>query len=192
MRRFLSLLSFSFLFPLAACFDVDVTLTLPDETNAEMKTVMTASPEFYAMSSSGGEDLCEDGDGVVQDDGSYICSETMTGTIDELMSDPEIGEGMTIERRDGGLIYVAFDLGILTEDMAPPEGEDIADMEEMLREAFAGHGISVNVSGAEIIETNGTISDDGKMASYEIPLTIMFETETDLPETFNALVRPGS
>lgn len=194
MRRFLSLLSLSFLFPLAACFDAAITVNLPDENNAEMTMVMTLSPEFYAMSSSSGEDPCDGGEGALQDDGSYICTETMSGTIDEILADPDLGEGLTIERRDGGLIYIAFDLGDLTEDMAPPEEEGMGDdeqMQEMLRAAFAGHAISINVSGAEIVETNGTVSEDGKTASYEIPLTVMLDGDADLPETFNALVRPG-
>jgi hypothetical protein len=198
MRRLLSVLSLSLIVPLAACFDVEMTMSLKDENSAEMTMVMVASPEFYAMSSEGGDDLCtEEGNGQLMEDGSYVCTETMSGTIDEILEDPDMGEGVTVERRDGGLIYVAFDLTDLTEDMAPSEEEGMdgmEGMEEMMREAFAGHGITINVAGAEIVETNGSISEDGKTATYKIPLTYMFDsgTESDLPDTFSALVKPGS
>ncbi len=194
MNRFTRILPFALALPLAACFDMDMTMSFPDVDHAEMVSVMTASPEFYAMSTEGGEDLCEDGEGVMQDDGSYVCTETVSGTIDELMADADASEGMVIERRDGGLIYVAFDLASLTDEMAPSE-EDAASAEQMkamLGEAFVGHAITINVAGSEIIETNGTISEDGKSASYEIPLMTLLEDNPELPDTFNALLKPGS
>lgn len=192
MRRLLSLLSLTFLIPLAACFDVDVTVDFTGENNAEMTMVMVASPEFYAMSSSTGEDLCEGGEGVVEEDGSYVCTEVMSGTLDEILADPDLGEGIALERRDNGQIYVAFDLADMTEDVGMPEDDTDAEMEAMMREAFEGHAIRITVRGAEIVETNGTISEDGTEASFEIPLTVLLEEEADLPETFNALLVPGS
>jgi hypothetical protein len=50
----------------------------------------------------------------------------------------------------------------------------------------------LHIAGAEVIETNGTISDDGKTATYVLPLTDLLDEELELPETFNALVRPGT
>lgn len=193
MRRILSVLSLTLVLPLAACFDVDMSLSFPDEDNVEMKSVMTASPEFYAMASSDGEDMCENGEGMVQDDGSYICTEVESGSIDELMADPDKAQGMTIERRDGGLLFVALDMGDLTSEMAMPEEEVEDSMKDMLREAFAGHAITVNVAGSEIVETNGTISDDGKTATFEIPLTVLLDNpaDVDLPDAFTVLLKPG-
>ena len=192
MRRILSILSLSFVLPLAACFDMDMSMTFGKDENVELKTVMTASPEFYAMSSSSGEDLCEEGVGEVQEDGSYVCTDIKTGTIDEITADPDMGEGLTIERRDGGLIYVAFDMGAITDEVGVPQEEAEAEMMDMMREAFTGHAITLNVAGAEIVETNGTISDDGRTASFEIPLTKLLDTPVDLPETFNVLLKPES
>jgi hypothetical protein len=195
MIKFTRFLPLALALPLAACFDMDMTVKFPDSDTAEMVSVMTASPEFYAMSQQGGdEDLCETGEGVVQDDGSFVCTETQTGTIEELMADPDMSEGMTLEHRDGGLIYVAFDLASLTSDMVPPEeDQDSADeMKGMLQDAFTGHAITINVAGSEIVETNGTISEDGKTATFEIPLTTMLQDQPDLPETFNTLLKPGS
>lgn len=192
MRRLLSLLTLTFMIPLAGCFDVDLTIDFTGENSAEMTMVMVASPEFYAMYSSAGEDLCEDGEGVVEDDGSYVCTEVESGTLDEFFTDPEMSEGITLERRDNGQIYVAFDLADMTEDVGMPEDDTDPEMEAMMREAFEGHAIRIAVRGAEIVETNGTISDDGTEASFEIPLPLLLEEGADLPETFNALLVPGS
>lgn len=190
MRRFLSILSLAFVVPLAACFDAELSIDFPAENEAVATMVMVASPEFYAMAASGDEPFC-DGEETLNEAGDHVCTETVSGTIDEVVNDPDIGEGMTIERRVGGLIYVAFDLSDLTEDISPPEEEGSEEMINMMRAAFEGHSITLRLSGAEVIETNGTISDDGTTATYAIPLGILFDGTAELPATFNALIRPG-
>lgn len=196
MNKFTRFLPIVLALPLAACFDMDMTMSFPDADHAEMVSVMTASPEFYAMSTEGGgeDDLCDTGEGVVQDDGSYICTETHSGTIDELLADPSLTEGMTLERRDGGQIFVAFDLASITSEMAPPEEEagDAEAMKGMLADAFEGHAITINVVGSEIIETNGEISEDGTKSTFTIPLMTLLEDQPDLPESFDTLLNPGS
>jgi len=191
MRKALTLLSLLVVVPLAGCFDAEMSLNFPDENSAEATMKMVASADFYAMASSSGEEFCE-GEESVDDAGNHVCIETVSGTIDEIVADPDVGEGLTIERRDGGLLYVAFDLGDITEDLAPPEEEGAEEMMAMMMEAFAGHSIRMELSGAEILETNGTLSDDGKSASFEIPLDQLLAQTMQLPESFNALVRPGS
>ncbi len=63
-------------------------------------------------------------------------------------------------------------------------------MEEMLRAAFQGHAITMNVSGgAEIVETNGTLSDDGKTATFVIPLEKMLDEDPGLPPSFDVTVK---
>ncbi len=191
MRRAFSFLPLILAVPLAACFDADLTVDFPDQNNAVATMAMTATPEFYAMATSGDEPFCK-GEESLDEDGNHVCTEIVTGTIDEVINDPDIGEGMTIERRDGGLIYVAFDLGALTDDIGPPADEEGAEeMADMMRAAFEGHAITLNVSGAEVLETNGTVSEDGTMATFVIPLAITIDGMADMPDTFNALIQPG-
>lgn len=193
MRRLLSAFSLMFVVPLAACFDVEMTMNIVDDNNASATVEMTASPDFYAMMTSSGEDFCE-GEETVLEDGRHSCTETFSGTIDEVLADPDMGDGLTLERRDGGLIFLSFDLGDLTEDIAPPE-EAGAEDEEMLntmRAAFTGHKIGINVKGSEIVETNGTVSEDGKAARLEIPLETLLDEANDLPASFDVLLKPGS
>lgn len=190
MRKAFSIASLALVIPLAACFDADLSVDFTGDDQAVATMTMVATPEFYQMATSSDDPFCE-GEESVNEDGDHVCTETVTGTIDEIANNPDVGEGMTIERRDGGLIYVAFDLSDLTEDIAPPEEEGGEEMINMMKAAFEGHSITLNVSGDEIIESNGTISEDGTTASYEIPLTLTLEGNADLPDTFNALLRPG-
>ena len=195
MRRFLSVLSLAVVVPLAGCFDVDATIAITGDDQAEMNMQMTIGAELVAMLAGTEEDPCDDMVREDQDDGSVICTENKSGSISELMADPDMGEGLTIEKRDGGLYYVAFVLEDLTGEMGMGQddmsAEEQAQMMAMMGGMFEGHKMVLNIAGAEILETNGTLSDDGKTATYEIPLTMLLDPETTLPETFNALVRPG-
>lgn len=192
MRRLLSVFSLMFILPLAACFDVEMTMDIVDDNAASGTVVMTASPDFYAMMTSSDEEFCE-GEETVLDDGSHICTETFSGTLDEVVNGTDMSDGVTIERRDGGLIFLSFDLGDMTQDIASPE--EVGDDEEMLnmmRTAFTGHKIGITVAGSEIFETNGTLSEDGKSARLEIPLETLLDETNDLPASFDVLLKPGS
>lgn len=194
MRRFLSVLSVTLVLPLAACFDVDLSLNFDGENSAAGTMVMTASPEFYAMTTQSGDPFCEAEEKTLED-GSHTCTDSFSGTIDELLADPNMGEGMSIERRDGGLVYIAFDLRDISNKVAPPQ-EDTKDgadeMKQMMVTAFTGHAITLSVAGAEIVETNGTLSDDGKTATFTIPLEVLLDDNNDLPDAFETTLKPGS
>ncbi|MCB1349214.1 MAG: hypothetical protein KDK11_11445 [Maritimibacter sp.] len=192
MRRFRPLAALFLTVPLAACFDAEMTLTFPDEDRAEATMVMIAGADFYEMSATSGQPFCEDGVEAQLENGSYSCTRTFSGTIDEAINDPDIGEGMTIERRDGGLLYVAFDIDEVTADLEPPAEAGGEEMIAMMAEAFAGHAITMNVAGGEIVETNGTVSADGKTASFSIPLDGLITGAATLPSGFDVLLRPGT
>ncbi|PIE06552.1 MAG: hypothetical protein CSA74_11970 [Rhodobacterales bacterium] len=177
--------------PLAACFDAEMTLNVTDENTAEATMVMIASEEVYQMAKSGDEPFCEDGVEEKRDDGTYSCTETFTGSIDEALASPDIGDGLSIERRDGGLMFVSIDLTELTQDMTPPEEEGGEEMLAMMAGAFAGHAITINIGGKKVEETNGTVSEDGKTATLNIPLDKLFTGNADLPKSFDVLVEPG-
>lgn len=191
MRRLHPLASLLFTLPLAACFDAEMTLNFPDENTAEATMVMIASADVYEMAASGGEAFCETGKEDRLEDGRYSCTETFTGTIDEAINDPDIGEGISIERRDGGLLFVSFDLDQVTADLEPPQEAGGEEMLAMMAEAFAGHAITMNIAGSEIVETNGTVSDEGRMATFAIPLDVLVTGAETVPASFDVLLRPG-
>lgn len=192
------------LVPLSACFNADVTFTVEDEDNARMKAVLQMGPELYGMIAASGEDPCAEGVGEVQADGGFICTVEETDTIDNILAEltegPEggddtsdspmdVGEGFELERLENGNLKVAFDLGSMNEDMSE-QGVDPQMMAGMMQ-AFAGREISITVAGPEVVETNGTLSEDGKSAAMTIPLTTMFAPENDLPESFFAVINPN-
>ncbi|WP_300515460.1 hypothetical protein [Aliiroseovarius sp.] len=197
MRKILATL---FLLPLAACFDADISISFLDNENAEMNAVMTMGPEFYAMMAQSGEDPCEEGVGEAQADGSFVCTISEQDTIDNLIAQvnapadptdadsPTTGmvQGYAIERIDADTVRVSFDLSEMFSDTKPEEG--LGEMEEMLRASFQGHAITMNVSGAEIVETNGTVSGDGKTASFVIPLETLLDDDPGLPSSFDVTV----
>lgn len=198
MRKLLAMLS---LLPLAACFDASIDIAFVDNENAEMNAVMTMGPEMYAMMAQSGEDPCEDGVGEVKADGSYVCTISETDTIDNLIaemntpSDPAaadsptngMADGYSIERVGDDMVKVSFDLSEMLSDSKPDE--DLGEMEAMLRASFMGHAVTMSVSGAEVVETNGTLSDDGKTATFVIPLEKMLDKEPDLPASFDVTVK---
>ncbi len=183
--------------PLAGCFDVNVSADFTDTDEVRLDAIMTMDAQSYQMISSTGEDPCEDGEGTVNDDGSYTCAMYERRSLEDLlaaMDDPEndlgIGDGVDIEELDNGNLSVRFDLSDMTSDL-PPE-EERAQMSEMFGDAFDGHAISMSVVGEEIIETNGEISPDGTTASFDIPLSVMFSPEApSLPESFDVELVPG-
>ncbi len=188
------------LMPLAACFDADMTFTIEDEDNAKMHAVMRMGPELYGMIAASGEDPCEEGVGEAQPDGGFICTLEETDTIDNIIAElneapsetdnpMDMGEGFALERLENGNIKVAFDLGSMNDDMAD-QGMDPQMMAGMMQ-AFTGRKISITVAGAEVVETNGTLAEDGKSASMIVPLTTLFAPENDLPDSFDVVINPN-
>ena len=186
------------LLPLAGCFDADMTFTVNDDDTATMMAVMSMGPEMYWMIASSGEDPCEEGVGEVQADGGYICTIEETDTLDNIVADlkqaqegqegpMDLAEGFTLERLDGGLVKVAFDLASLGEGAAEA-GMDPAMMGSMMQ-AFEGHGMTITVVGKEILDTNGTLSDDGKSATMHIPLTAIMTQDATLPTSFDVTLK---
>lgn len=193
MRKFLSLAILLFILPLAACFDAEMSIAFPDDETAQATMVMTATQEFYEMAVSSGDPFCDGGTETQLDDGRHSCTETFTGSIDEAMADPDIGDGMTIERRDGGLLFVSFDLQDVTSDLTDAtEQEGGEEMKAMLAAAFEGHAITMNITGSDIVETNGQVSGDGKTASLTIPLDTLITGDVELPASFDVLLSPGT
>ncbi len=186
------------LLPLAGCFDADMTFTVNDDDTATMRAVMSMGPEMYGMIASSGEDPCEEGVGETLADGGYICTIEETDTLDNIVADlkqaqegqespMDLAEGFTLERLDGGLVKVAFDLASLGEGAAE-SGMDPAMMGSMMQ-AFEGHGMTITVVGKEIVDTNGTLSDDRKSATMHIPLTAIMTQDATLPNSFDVTLK---
>ena len=198
MKKLLYLL---IILPLSACFDADLSLTVHDSETATMSANMTMGPELIQMIASSGQDPCEDGVGVQNADGSYSCLVEEPDTIDNLIAKIEEEEanagaagsvnpntGVTIERMEGGLIRLSFDLLEIKRN-ASETGMDPA-MLGAFQSAMTGHGIQMSIRAKEIISTNGSLSEDGTVAMFGIPLPALLDPAAQLPDSFETVVRP--
>lgn len=196
MKRFLFLL---LVLPLSACFDADLNFVVHDDETATMSAHMLLGPEMYGMIAQSGQDPCEEGVGTANADGTFSCRVDQTDTIDNLIADIETGrqnaaqggvnpnQGVTVERMDGPYLRLIFDLAELKQ-VAADSGAD-PSMMGMLQQAFQGHRIHMTITGAEIVETNGMLSEDGRSAEITIPLRALIEPDPSLPDQFQTVVR---
>lgn len=197
MKKFLLLL---LVLPLSACFDADLDFVVHDDDTASMSSKINMGAELYGMAASSGEDPCEDGIGTQEADGTFTCVIEKTDTIDNLIamideqnsvSQPDgavnPGKGVTLERLEGPFVKMSFDLAKLKESAAQ-SGMD-ASMMGMVEQAFQGHRIHMTITGAQIVETNGSLTNDGKTAEITIPLIALLKPDPSLPNVFETVVR---
>lgn len=180
---------------LSACIDVsiDVEITSPTTARATMTQVMGA--DFYAMvnmSEESGEmdegSFCGDEGTLTENaDGSGTCTMVEEGPFDSLDLGQEAG-GITFAAAGPGLVRVALPTDEMMEGMDAEEDMD-EESRQMMEAFFAGRTITIGISGAQVVETNMTLSGDGRRAEQVIPLLDLVNGTADLPDELFAVVR---
>ena len=179
---------------LAGCIDVtvDVAITSPTTAKATMTQVMGA--DIYAMVKMGAEgeapgddSFCAEGDLVENADGSAICTIAEEGAFADLDLGQDEG-GMTFTEVSPGVIRVALPTADMEAELGAEEDMD-EETRQMVEAFFTGRTMTIAVSGAEIIETNMTLSADRKRAEQVIPLLDLINGATALPDELFAVVR---
>jgi len=179
---------------LAGCIDVsvDVAITSPTTAKATMTQVMGA--DFYAMVKMSAEDDAADEDGFCAEgelaenaDGGATCTIFEEGAFADLDLGQDEG-GMTFTEVSPGVIRVALPTADMQAELGD-ENEMDAETRQMAEAFFAGRTLTVAVSGAEIIETNMTLSADRKRAEQVIALLDLINGTTALPDELFAVVR---
>jgi hypothetical protein len=130
----------------------------------------------------------EEGGTIELTDAHVRCVISQTGSFEEIFEAAgEETPSPTATDLGDGTVRVSFPLG----DVAGEAQEMSADpnMVAMFRPMMEGHSIVLRISGAEIVSSNGTISDDGTSAMLEIVLTDLLDGPETIPETFEAVVR---
>lgn len=174
---------------LSACVDVSMELEVVDENNGIGKTIMVMDREFYDMSQAQGEsDFCEDDGEFTLTETEATCVTSEKGSYAELFEGSDQGEPTpTVTSAGPGLVRVSYPTASMMEEL----GDDASDPEAMamMEQFFAGHNITLAVSGGEIVDTNMTLSDDGQYASVVIPFLDLFSSEVTLPKESYAVVK---
>lgn len=192
MRAVLSLFA---VLVLAGCFDAEMVLDFKDKETVETTVTTQLDRALYDMSALSDQDPCEGGTGTLSED-SFACVQTASMTIEDAISRPnpfdsgndfDPAEGMSIVRVDENTVTVTVDLVQLSDPTNTPE--QLEGMGEMAAAAFAGHSIVFRVRGYRILETTGTLSEDGKQAEMVIPIPGLITGKTGLPPTFETRVQ---
>ncbi len=179
---------------LVGCIDVNIEVAITSPTTAKATMIQVMSADVYAMVKMGaegeepGEDsFCAEGDLVENADGSATCTIVEEGNFADLDLGQDEG-GMSFTEAGPGLVRVALP----TADMKAELGaEDDMDEEtrQMVEAFFAGRTMTIAVSGAEVVETNMTLSGDRTRAEQVIPMLDLINGATALPDELFAVVR---
>lgn len=192
MRILVSLLA---LLGLTACFDAELVLDFKDEANVETTLISKMTRSVYDVSTLDGSDPCEGGSSTL-DEESFACIQTAEMTIDQAIVRPnpfgkegnfDPSEGLAIERLGDNTLRVTVDLGKL--DSPENRPEELKGMSEIAAAPFAGHSIIYRVRGYKILETNGTLAEDGKEASLVVPIPGLITGKFDVVSPFTTTVQ---
>ena len=179
---------------LSGCIDVniDVAITSPTTAKATMTQVMGA--DVYAMVKMGAEGegasedgFCAEGELTENADGSATCTITEEGDFADLDLGQDEG-GMTFTEAGPGLVRVALPTADMQAELGADDEMD-EETRQMVEAFFEGRTMTIAISGAEIVESNMTISGDKTRAEQVIDMLALINGSADLPEELFAVVR---
>jgi len=179
---------------LAGCIDVniEVAITSPSTAKATMTQVMAA--DIYSMVKMSAESgdastdgFCAEGELTENADGSATCTITEEGSFADLDLGQNEG-GMTFTEAGPGLVRVALPTADMKSELGADEEMD-EETRQMVEAFFEGRTMTIVISGAEIVETNMTLSTDRKRAEQVIDMLDLIRGGADLPDELFAVVR---
>jgi hypothetical protein len=203
---------------LAGCIDVTMDVKVKNATEATGTMTQTIGAQFYPMikasskstdaSSSDGFCTGKDGGKLTENaDGSATCTIVKDGKFADLSFDNG-KESVTFTSPGPGLVRVAWptkELSSGINDAAAGGGaaaggasgaasdEESKKAAEQMKAAmgayFAGHFLTLSVSGGEITDSNMTIAADKQSASDKIPFTDLLNGTVKLPDELYAVVK---
>lgn len=171
---------------LSGCIDMEMDTAILGPDQVRVSGFMQVNRDMIDMMGGADEFCPEDEGGTLEMTETHArCNMLMEGTIEEVFEGDE--DAPTVVDLGDGTVRVSMPMEDFTSEM-DEMGADPAMM-AMFRPMMEGHRITMSISGAEIVSTNGTLSDDGTRASISFLLTDLLGEEHGLPETFEAVVR---
>lgn len=181
---------------LAGCIDMTAEIDVLSETRGKATTTMTMGAEFYPMikqmaeaapEGEASDGFCvEEGDVLTENaDGSATCVSVKEGELTTLSGAEGPSEDATFTVVSPGVVRVAF----ATENMSSQvtEGQD-EQTAQMMKAYLDGHNVTIRIKGKKVIETNMTLSGDGKAAEIVIPFLGLIDGTANLPKELFAVV----
>lgn len=174
---------------LSGCIDVEMDSAILGPDQARVTGHIEVNRGMFEMM-GGAEEFCpaDEGGTIEMLDDAARCNILMEGTFEEVFAENEDGSpSPTATDRGDGTVHVTFPLGDLTGDMDEMRADPA--MAAMFRPMLEGHSVSLSISGAQIVSSNGTVSADGRRATISFALTDILDDTADIPEIFEAVVR---
>jgi len=179
---------------LAGCIDVtiDVAITSPTTARATMTQVMGADVySMVKMSAESGEtqddSFCAEGKLTENGDGSATCVIVEEGDFAALDLGQDEG-GMSFTEAGPGLVRVALPTADMQAELGAEDNMD-EQTRQMVEAFFEGRTMTIGISGAEIVESNMTVSADRTRAEQVIDMLALINGDATLPDELYATVR---
>lgn len=173
---------------LTGCIDADMTATINGADQAEISGVVETSAQMLSMM-GGPNGFCDPADGGVFEAEGQIarCTMSHSGSFAEIFEAEGDEPAPTAEDLGNGTVRVTFPFAEMSAQMAEIRNDQQAL--SMVGPMLQGRTVVMRVAGAEIIETNGTLADDGASASVTFNLEDILDPNATLPGDFISIVR---
>lgn len=181
--------------PLAGCIDATVELAVTGASTGKATVTQVMAPDFYGMvkasnaeSESGIDRFCPEGTLTEAADGSATCIFTAEGSFAELAGIGDEADAVTFAPAGPGLVRIGLPTATMVSGLGAEDGVD-AETRQMVEAYFAGHTITIRMSGAEVVDTNLEIGKDRKSAETTLPILDLIKGGAAVPQEFFAVVR---
>jgi hypothetical protein len=182
---------------LTGCIDAKVDVALTSETTAKATMTQVMGAEFYSMVVMGAEqaradapaedEFCAEGELTEGADGSATCTIIEEGRFADLtMGNDE--QAIVFAAAGPGLVRISLPTAEMKAEIGADDTMD-AETRQMVEAFFTGHAVTVRFSGAEVTETNMTLSGDKRSAEQVIPFLDLINGTVELPDELYAVVR---
>lgn len=187
---------------LSACIDMKQDLQVSADGQAVFKIEIAVDAAIIAMQAKNDtpSNFCKGSppkEGITvtyeQDTerGDLICTITAAGPLDRMADTMQ--KNSLLPSQDGTAPAATAPTMVILKDgenyrfdvamkwpQQPPPPENGPDMSKMMLAMFAGRSVSWTITAPSIVETSGKISEDGKTATYSVPLVSLISG--DIPE----------